>query len=217
MGEEKLVPEFLGALPRRNSSAYVFFRVGFGYVLIFSASLALGMLFFSFFSTDVLSDSGIAAKVVYHFQGVFDGCRSFKDYFTVIITSSAPDLRVLFLLFASGFTYFCGIATYAFTVCRAFTVGFSLKYLILMCDAHFEDRSVIIVFIAFELLSSVLLIFLSTKSQIFAYDFRRIRGRKSRIIASPTIYLYMLLYLTAFGLVFIINSASCFTSLLLYG
>ena len=217
MGDTKLIPKFIGDLPRRNTSRYVFAHVCFSYVLIFSVSLLLGVMFFSYFSTDLIKSEALASKVIFHFSNVFKGCVSFKDYFTVITTAASPDLRLLFLLFASGFTYFCSVATYAFIICRGFTIGFSLRYLMLIGNTYFESSSVIFVFMLFELLSAALFLFLGTKSQIFAYDFRKLRGRKSRIITSPTIYFYMLLYLSSFGLVFIINASGCFTSLLLYG
>lgn len=215
--EEKLVPEFIEKLPRRNSPSYVILRISLGYVFIFAIAFVLGFVFFTLFSSDVLQNEEIASYVASHFSRVFDGCSSCKDYFTVIITASAPDFRLLFLLFASGFTYFSGIATSAFTLCRAFTIGFSFRYLTLVGGVFFENQSVAAVFFVFELLRASLMIFLCAKSQIFSYDFRRIRGRKSKIISSPAIYLYMLLYLTALGLVLIINTCSCFTLLILYG
>ena len=215
--EEKLVPEFIEKLPRKNTSAYVLWRVCFGYAFIFAIAFIFGVAFFSIFSADVLESEEISVTVFSHFAKVFDGCSSCKDYFTVIIAASAPDIRLLLLLFASGFTYFSGIVTSAFTVCNAFTVGFSFRYLTLVSDSLFNTQSVVFVFALFELLFALLMIFLCARSQIFSYDFRRIRGRKSRMIASPVIYLYMLLYLTAFGLVLILNACSCFTSLILYG
>jgi hypothetical protein len=86
----------------------------------------------------------------------------------------------------------------------------------LISDEFFNSQSVVFVFALFELAFALLMLFLCVKSQVFSYDFRRIRERKSRMISSPVIYMYMLLYLTAFGLVLILNACSCFTSLILY-
>ena len=216
MSEEKLVPNFIERIARRNRPSYVIFRVCLGYTVIFIASFALGSLFFSQFATDLLNSAYIASGVESHFFKVFDGCSSFRDYFMVIITASAPDLRILLLLFASGFTYFSGLVTSAFTLCRAFTVGFALRYLLLVENMSFNSQSVAFVFALFELTFAGLMIFLCAKSQIFSYDFRRIRGRKSRILSSPVIYMYMLLYLTAFGLVLVLNACSCITLMILY-
>lgn len=214
--EENLVPEFIEKLPRRNTSSYVLLRIGLGYAFIFTIAFVLGIVFFSLFSAGVLKSEKTATIVFSHFSKVFDGCSSCKDYFTVIIAASASDIRLLFLLFTSGFTYFSGIATSAFTACRAFTFGFSFRYLMLISDELFNSQSVVFVFAVFELAFALLMLFLCVKSQVFSYDFRRIRERKSRMISSPVIYMYMLLYLTAFGLVLILNACSCVTSLILY-
>ncbi len=220
MDGEKVIPEFIEDLPRRNRASYSFFRIIARYSLIFALSFVAGMLVCHSGVLTLSEGSSVPLDIANSFKNVFAGCESCKDYFTVIITASAPDIRYLIFTFAAGFTYFCSVATSAFIICRGFTVGFSLCFLIGAAKfgsvTLLHPISAAVIFAVTELVLAGVMIWLSTKSLIFGYDFRRLRGRKSRIVRSPIIYLYMLLYLTAFGLILIINTSSCFVSMLIY-
>ena len=148
-----------------------------------------------------------------HFTEIFDGCRNPTDYFAVIISSSSADFRYLILIFAAGFTYFCKYATAAMIGIRAFTLGYSLEFL-----ASAIDRDIIhlrlpalsfVLFLISEIILLALIIYLSVKATFFGDDFRRLRGRRSLILRSPVIYKYIFLFLTAIGLVIIINAGYC--------
>ncbi len=220
MDGEKVIPEFIEDLPRRNRASYSFIKIIGRYSLIFALSLIAGMLVCYSGVLPLPKDSGAAEDISNCFKNVFAGCDSCQDYFTVIISASAPDIRYLIFTFAAGFTYFCSVATSAFIICRGFTVGFSLWFLIEAARAGSltlpHPASAAVIFAVTELVLAGVMIWLSTKSLMFGYDFRRLRGRKSLIVRSPIIYLYMLLYLTAFGLILIINTSSCFISMLVY-
>jgi uncharacterized membrane protein len=73
------------------------------------------------------------------------------------------------------------------------------------------------IFAITEITIALFIIFLSTKSLVFSYDFRKLRGRRMLIMRSPAIYKYLILYLTAFGLMILINICSCVVSMLFYG
>ncbi len=218
MDGAKLVPEFIEDLPRRNRSSYSILKIFLRYSLIFVLSFIVGILICCSGLLPLPQNSSIADNISNSFKNVFSGCESCKDYFTVIISASAPDIRYLIFTFAAGFTYFCSVATSAFIICRGFTVGFSLCFLMESSKsgslALVEPYSAVVIFSLTELVLAAVMIWLSTKSLMFGYDFRRLRGRKSLIVRSPIIYLYMLLYLTAFGLILIINTSSCFASMI---
>ncbi len=216
-GEEKIPTELFAALPRRNNESYTLLKVLLRYCVIFALAFTAGILFCRA-SADIFPD--MTSTIQRFFTDVFAGCESCRDYFTVIISASSPDIRCLILLFATGFTYFCGIATSTLVLCRGFAVGFSLQYLLFVIESGAVTLShptaAAVIFGVTELALAGVMIWLSTKSLIFGYDFRRLRGRRSRIVRSPIIYLYMLLYLTAFGLILIINTSSCFITMLIY-
>jgi len=217
---ENIVPEFLGDLPKRNTKIYSTLKIFLKFILLLTLAFASGMLFCEASSKELLSAKIFSSNISSHFTGVFDGCSSFKSYASVIVSASAPDIRYLLLIFTSGFTYFCGIADSIFIICKGFTIGFSFKYLISITKLYPEilnsRNAYIVVFLISELSMALFLAFLATKTLFFAYDFRKLRGRKSQIIRSPAIYRYILLYLTSFGLVFIINILFCVSSLIIY-
>ena len=217
-GEGKVVSaELFTALRRRNKESYTLIKVLIRYCAIFALAFTAGILFCRA-STTVFPD--MTPTIQRFFTDVFYGCESCRDYFTVIISASSPDIRCLILLFAAGFTYFCGIATSTLILCRGFSVGFSLQYLLFAIESKAitlaHPTAAAVIFGTTELMLAAVMIWLSTRSLIFGYDFRRLRGRRSRIVRSPIIYLYMLLYLTAFGTILIINTSGCFITMLIY-
>jgi len=218
--QEKIVPEFLGDLPRRNSKIYSALKLISRFILLLTLAFVSGMLFCDATSNDLISSKAFANSISKHFTNVFNGCSSFKSYASVIVSASAPDIRYLLLLFTSGFTYFCSIADSIFVLCKGFTVGFCFRYMLLITKLYPDIlRAPIkasVIFLISELSFALFMTFLSTKTLMSAYEFRKLRGRKSQIIRSPAIYRYILLYLTSFGLVLIINISSCIASLIIY-
>lgn len=218
--KEKIIPEFIGDLPRRNTLKYALIKAILKYLLLLTISFASGMLFCMATGDKLLEDPDIYKSVARHFTDVFNGCSSFQSYASVTISSSSADIRYLILIFTSGFTYFSALANSALILCKGFTLGFSLEYLLSSIKATpsflSEPYKAVTLFILSEFALSAFMVFLSAKTLIFAYDFRRIRGRKSKIIRSPVIYHYILLYLTGFGLILMINLISCLISMLIY-
>lgn len=218
--KENVVPAFIGSLPRKNKPSYPILKAFWRYGLIFLIALGSGMLFCISSIDSFKPESEMMQRIIGHFTNVFKGCSSCKHYFTVIISASADDIRCLILLFAAGFTYFCGIASSALVLCRGFTVGFSLQYLITASRSGILElpraTAAALLFIVTELILATFLHWLASKSLVFGYEFRKLRGRRSRILGSPIIYKYLLLYLTAFGCVLIINTLSCLASVIIY-
>lgn len=216
--EENIIPEFLNDLPRRNKPSYPILRAILRYFLMFLLAFTAGMLISK---ATYVENADTNKMISSHFTQVFRGCNGCKDYFTVIISASSSDIRYLLLLFTTGFTYFCAPATSVFLMCKGATLGFSLNYMLI--SARIGALSLPLpylaatIFTAIEFITSLFMVWLGAKSLVFSYEFRKLRGRKRRILTSPVIYNYLLLYLTAFGLVLIINTVSCLLSLMIYG
>lgn len=218
--KENVVPEFIAGLPRKNKPGYPIAKAFWRYCLIFLIAFFAGMLFCTSGIASSAPEGELSQKIIGHFTDVFKGCSSCKHYFTVIISASTDDIRCLILLFAAGFTYFCAIASSALILCRGFTVGFSLQYLITVSSSGLIELpkagAATLIFIITELTVALFLHWLAAKSLVFGYEFRKLRGRRSRILGSPIIYRYLFLYLTAFGCVLIINTLSCIALFIIY-
>lgn len=218
--EERIAPDFLSDIPRKNTPYYTLVKIFFRYTTLFVLALSSGVLFCMSGLGGLDSNEEIHIKISEHFTNVFVGCRSVRDYFLVIFASSATDIRYLIFIFAAGFTYFCGIASSAFIVCRGFTLGFSIGFLYESIKDQglklSHPNTALALFSVTELTIALFIIFLSTKSLVFSYDFKKLRGRRSLIMRSPTIYKYLIFYLTAFGLMILINIMGCLISMLIY-
>ncbi len=218
--EDRIAPDFLSDIPRKNTPYYTIVKIFFRYTALFALAFSSGVLFCMSGIGSFDGSEEIYIKISEHFTNVFVGCESVRDYFLVIFAASATDIRYLVLIFAAGFTYFCGIASSAFIVCRGFTVGFSISFLYESVKGTkltlSYPNTAIAIFTITELAIALFIIFLSTKSLVFSYDFKKLRGRRSLIMRSPTIYKYLVFYLTAFGLMILINTISCLISMLIY-
>ncbi len=218
--EDRIAPDFLSDIPKKNTPYYTLVKIFFRYAALFVLAFSSGVLFCLSGFGSLEANEEIHIKISEHFTNVFVGCESIRDYFLVIFASSATDIRYLVLIFAAGFTYFCGIASSAFIVCRGVTLGFSISFLYESVKSQKVSLSypnaALAIFSVTELAIALFIIFLSTKSLVFSYDFKKLRGRRSLIMRSPTIYKYLIFYLTAFGLMILINIISCFISMLIY-
>ena len=214
---ENIEIEFIESVRKKNAGDCAYRKYLLGFSVVFVVSLIIGFLV-SLSTQSVVSDE-LRAQMSGHFTDVFKGCSLPADYFTVIISSSSADLRYLLLIFTSGFTFFCKYATGAMIAFRAFSIGFSSEFLFISLKdgiIGLEHPALsLAVFLASEILIAMLLIYLSVKSTLFGYDFRRLRGRKSLIIRSPVIYRYVFLFLTAIGFVISVNAIYCALSSLI--
>ena len=211
MDTNEIEIKFLEQIKAKNRKNTVLGKFFLGFSIIFFISLLLGFLFCKIASASVSDEMKI--KIASHFSEIFKGCKSPTDYFAVIISASSADFRYLVLIFASGFTYFCKYATAAMVGVRAFTLGYSLEFFAASIKYDFLSlRHPWISFLLFLASKSVvlaLIIYLSVKATFFGEDFRRLRGRRSLILRSPVIYRYIFLFLTALGMIIIINAGYC--------
>ena len=196
---------------KKNGSKNVSLRYFCGFFSVFFVAFILG-IFFCRSTRDSVSEI-MKKQIAEHFSDVFYGCKTPTDYCIVIITSASSDIRYLVLMFTAGFTYFCKYATGIMISVRAFSVGYSLDFLLYSLKQKSltlirPGLSVAIFFIC-ELLIAFLFIYISVKSVFFGDDFRRLRGRRSLILKSPIIYRHIFLLLTAVGFTIIVNAGYC--------
>lgn len=217
MGSNDIELDFIDNIKNKNRENRAYLRYLIGFSVVFCVSLVAGIIV-SLATKNAVSDD-LKARTVSHFTDVFVGCSKPADYFTVIITSSSADLRYFLLIFTSGFTFFCKYATGAMVAFKAFAVGFSSEFLFLslkdgIISLNHPSLS-FLAFVAAELLIACVIVYLSVKATLFGYDFRKLRGRKSLMLRSPTIYRYVFLFLTAIGFVIAVNAAYCGLSALI--
>lgn len=208
---------FLESVRKKNTTKHTSKKFFVAFFFVFLIAMILGSAFCKVSGSSV--SESMKSQMADHFANVFRGCETPTDYFTVIITCASSDFRYLLIIFTAGFTYFCKYATGTMIGVRAFTLGFCSEFL------HSSIKSGILAlsfpylsfltFVACELLILALIIYLSVKATLFGDDFRRLRGRRSLILRSPVIYRYIFLFLTAIGLIIIINAAYCWLSSLL--
>jgi hypothetical protein len=214
---ENIEIDFIEAIRKKNNPRRAYKKHMAIFLAIFVASL-IGGLLLSFMTRKTVSDE-LKGQISKHFLNVFDGCSKHTDYLTVIISSSSADLRYLLLVFTSGFTFFCKYAAAAMVAIRAFSVGMSIEFLFCVLNDGIitlrHPSLSFFLFTVFKILTAGFIIYLSVKSILFGYDFRRLRGRRSLILRSPVIYSHIFLFLTAVGFIIVVNSAYCaFSSLI---
>ena len=208
--KETIDVQFLDKV-KKNSNKNVSLRYFLSFGAVFFVAFVLGTTFCRA-TRESVSDI-IKKQIAEHFLNVFHGCKTLTDYFTVIITCAASDIRYLVLIFTAGFTYFCKYATGIMIGVRAFSVGYSLDFLFYSISKKSLTLShpglSVSTFFICEILVAFLFIYISVKSVFFGDDFRRLRGRRSLILKSPIIYRHIFLLLTAIGFAIIVNAGYC--------
>ena len=97
-----------------------------------------------------------------------------------------------------------------------FSIGFLYESIKNQRLALYYPKTAFAIFAVTELTVALFIVFLSTKSLVFSYDFKKLRGRRSLIMRSNTVYKYLIFFITAFGLMILINTISCFISMIIY-
>lgn len=221
MENGKLIPGFIGDLKRRNTPEYQRKRIAVRYSLIFIISVVAGLLFCKGLTDMMPQDNPFYTLIRSGFGNILKDSSGFRDGFSRIIKASIRDIRDILILFLTGFTYFCGIASSAVIIVRGFASGFSvfLLWYSVSKGALLLPHPVlsIALYCLSTLITVALLVFSATVSLVFEYEFKNLNNRKRLIVCSPLLYKYMLYYLTAFGAVILINTVNSLLSVPVYG
>lgn len=183
----------------KNTKLYIRGTVVLKFLFFLLVGIFLGGMFFHSQYVDKIELDCSIADV--HFGSIFVGCETFSECLFSVIMLSELEIRYLILIFISGFTYFCFIASAFMMIGRGFLLGFSLSYLIyiyLYCSSTIT-RSVLIAYLLFNVISSFILIFLSVASYTFSFDFRAIKRNHFVLRRAPIIYKYSFSLIIALG------------------
>ena len=189
---------FQRAISLRNDPAYIRARVAFRFLLLFGIGILLGgELFRSEYIDRSLLDASFIEK---HFESIFVGCETFFDKMLTSLVLSKAEISYLILIFISGFTYFCFIASGLMILVRGFLIGFSTSYLVYLYRLYFEavERYEVVGFVAYQIVSSIILICLSVSAYIFSFDFRDKRNNFA-LLRSPIIFGYVFAFIIMLG------------------
>ena len=88
----------------KNSPIYVKLHVAFRFLIFLALGIVVGGIFFR--SQYVNKEMLDARMITDHFDSVFVLCETFYDGFLTVLVLSENEIRFLFLIFISGFTYF---------------------------------------------------------------------------------------------------------------
>ena len=183
----------------RNDPGYIRAKVTFKFLLLFGLGMLLGG---AFFRSEYVDRSALDVSLIEkHFDSVFVGCETFSDNLMTALVLSKVEIRYLILIFISGFTYFCFIASGFMMLGRGFLVGFSTSCLVYLGRLYPETVGADAIggFVIFHTLSSVILICLSVSAYIFSFDFRGIKRNHYVLRRAPTIYNYAFALILALG------------------
>lgn len=183
----------------RNDPNYIKAKVTFRFLLLFGLGMLLGG---ELFRSGYVDRSALDVSFIKnHFESIFVGSETFSDKLLTALILSEVEIRYLFLIFISGFTYFCVVASGFMMLARGFLVGFSTSCLIYLYRVYFEavDRYEVIIFVAFQIVSSIILICLSVSAYIFSFDFSSIKRNNYVLRRSPVIYHYVFSFIITLG------------------
>ena len=201
--------KFAGFIAKRNTEKYVNRKLSFEFLLLALLGAVSGIIAFS----EICRHESYSLEyVIYHLDSTLKNCVLFSDYFSEILNTSKPDIRNLFFIFISGFTYFCWPACAVMIFSKGFLYGFSALYLaeaLVMLDIP-SGRLVLIIFIASRVLLSAVAIYLATISCIFSYRFREIKSNRSVLRRAPITYKYFFIFIYSTGGILLINYIYCF-------
>lgn len=207
--------KFKKLIAKRNLKSYIKAKVIVRFSSLFLIGLAIGYALF--FTGGYLEKNLDALIVLEHFDSIFVGSETVSDYLLTMLMASKNDIRHLMFVFISGFTYFCFFASGAIVFSRGALLGFSSSYLIYVyrLNPDIISNKMLVLFMASNIISAVLLIYLSSISYIFSFDFRAIKRNHSVLRRAPVAYKYAFSFILTLGGLLINNLTYCILSFLI--
>ena len=197
------------AITLRNNQTYVRGVVTLKFLIFLILGIILGVAFFNTSYVDKSAIDIIAIKR--HFEGIFVGCETFSEVLLTVLMLSELEIRYLFLIFVSGFTYFCFIVSGLMLFGKGFLFGGALSALAYLSRdprAYVSGR-VIVAYLIFNLISSLILISMSASAYIFSFDFSTIKRNHFVLRRAPIIYKYSFSLILSLGGLIINNFLYC--------
>lgn len=194
----------------KNNNSYITGIVFLKFLLFLIAGVILGGAFF--YSPYVDKESIDFSVINRHFDSVFVDCETVSDKLMTVLILSELEIRYLFLLFVSGFTYFCFIAAGGLMIARGFLLGFSSSSVMFAFSVR---REIVIAYLLFSIVSSLILVYLSASAYIFSFDFSEIKRNHTVLRRSPVVYKYFFSLILSMGGLLINNFLYCLLIFLL--
>ena len=197
------------SITRRNDISYIRGTISIRFLILFIIGIIIGGVVFS--SSYIDRSALDAATVKMHFDSIFVGCETISDSLLTVLLLSELEIRYLFLIFISGFTYFCFIASGFMMLGRGFLLGFSSSCLIYLHVDSPETitRGAVVGFVIFNVIASFILIYLSVSAYIFSFDFRAIKRNHFVLRRAPIIYKYAFSLVLSLGGLLMNNLIYC--------
>ena len=200
--------KFKKIIERKNSAAYIRFKIIVKFSFLFIIGFGLGLGFFNTIVDDRSVDIDTISK---HFDSIFVNCETISDYLITMLAASRSDIRHLLFIFISGFTYFCFIASGAIIFSRGLLMGFSSAYIIYAFEVNSQAVTpfMVIIYILSNIISSAILIHISVLAYIFSFDFRAIKRNNSILRRASITYRYSFFLILSLSGILINNLIYC--------
>ena len=191
----------------KNKNSYVRGIVDLKFLLFLVVGIVIGG---GFFHSSYVDRSAVDFGIIYgHFSGIFVGCETFSEKLMTVLVVSEMDIGYLFLIFISGFTYFCSIASGLMMLGRGFMLGIASSCLIYASKGLTDLGAATMLYTVFSVISVLILISLSTSAYIFSFDFSTIKRNRYVLRRAPIIYKYSFSLILSLGGLIINNFLYC--------
>ena len=197
--------KFKAMILKKNSGSYARRRVSFGFATLCIVGILLGIIVFTIGAREgyIHIDGRLISE---HFISIFLECDTILEGFSRLLKASSADLRHLFFIFISGFTYFCFLASSAIAFAKGFSIGFSFACLYaIIADIPGLNIASATIFVLAKSLILANLLALAVDAFIFSYDFRTIKINRSVLRRAPCMYKYIFSLIRAVGSSLLIN------------
>lgn len=200
--QNSIETKFSKLIERKNSELYLYRKIRKQYLAPAIIGLLLGTIIISilFPQAEKVLDSSLLEK---HFAGMFVGCKKISECFSFVFQLSFSDIRHTFLIFISGFTYFCFFASATVIFVKGLIFGTAITYAILSTASAFSLN--LLVFLLCKAALLCVMLELASAAYSFSYDFRAIKSKKSVLRRAPATYQYTYRFAVTLGMILFIN------------
>lgn len=205
MLNKSIEQKYAKIISKKNSEYYAQKKSIISFLLLLSLGVALGV---TIYHSAYQDRSNSIEQIIDFIKVRKSSTNSFTDIFSLVFAFSKSDIRILFFVFISGFTYFCLFASSIMIVSDGFLVGFTSLFLIESCLAKYNSVHLIpFAFLTSKLGISLIIIYLGTVAYVFSYKFREIKSSGSILRRASITYKYIFIFIYSLGGIFIINLA----------
>lgn len=203
MRQKTIEQKYAKIISRKNTDYYAHKKTFFNFIILLFIGISLGAIVYNFTYQD-------RDKNIFFIVDYFKSCKnkniSLLDLFSLIFDFSKSDIRILFFVFISGFTYFCLLASGIMIVSGGFLVGFTSLFLLEGCSIPDNNITALpLMFFIIKLLIYFIITYMGTTSYMFSYKFREIKSTGSILRRASITYKYLFIFIYSLGGILITN------------